>query len=90
MNSLYIRSGIAYYTARTKSFQQIISKRDGQVQGGFLFNIVNQNRSYDESQLRLFHFVYRNHLADFKQVSRLNRTVNKIYIQLQRIFQFQL
>ncbi len=37
MNSLYIRSGIAYYTARTNSFQQIVSKHGGQEQGGFSF-----------------------------------------------------
>jgi hypothetical protein len=45
MNSLYIRSGNDFYTARTNCFQQIILKRDGQVQGGFSFIVCADRAS---------------------------------------------
>ena len=41
--SLYIRSGMDFYTARTNRFQQIISKHSGAVRciaGGFSFSIL--------------------------------------------------
>ena len=47
MNSLYIRSGNDFYTARTNSFQQIISKRGGQVQGGFSFSILYPKEAFN-------------------------------------------
>jgi hypothetical protein len=47
MNSLYIRSGNDFYTACTNSFQQIISKRGGQEQGGFSFSILYQKGVFD-------------------------------------------